>query len=544
MGSWSGNERTQPASLDDLVLVHAMQEDLANLAVPVFQAGGNVKEHLFLAFLDGTGMDKDNPRLGPSSTVAHLHDQLDRIPGRKPERVGISYSKGIGTQSNELLRNIDGALALTWDEGIISAYEKLAYQAEKWVEAAPDAQIRFVTVGYSRGAVQAAGLARLVDRFGIVSTEGLSFGRDEHGNISLESSGGVLVPPGQVPQASLLLDPVATNMPRNYDARLPPSVVSRVAVMAKHEQRVKFPHQAIVTTTSELGEDGVSLRLIAPGGHSNVGGGSDRAGLEILTGNLAVDYLNLLRDEPLFHKRALPQELEAYARYQKVGITGGFGLKMDNDDQRDERAELANCTIVEPCRASEPVDTALAQTLPHRRYQPDPFERVQTYELMTRIAERDVQALRQAESPAGPYQAVQLSPQPMPPPQPQPQPLLQSSRQCPEPADELTRLLQQDLRRCLENHDQLHQLSAERLLHAAGVARTLGYEPGGRWDAMIVGNHLHLAHASIHRCADRAALDLTQPVPALPWDDPPAARRQAEALQQEYQRQVSAVRVM
>lgn len=541
MGKLQGVEKRYPVGFDDLLLVEAMREDLAGLSVPVLQHTNAPHEYLFISFLDGTGHDKSQPKLGLPSTVSLLHDEAHVAQGRQESRIGVSYSSGIGTQSNPMRRVLDGMFASTWEEGIKHAYRALSAQTGRWLDADPNAKIRFVGIGYSRGAVQVAGLARLIDRYGIVSPIGLSFGHDEYGNIAVMSHAGVLVPPGHVPQAALLLDPVATQMPSDYDARLPPSVISRVAVMARHEQRRMFPHQAIVTTTSELGADGLSLRMIAPGGHSNVGGGNAQAGLEILTGNLAVDYLNLLRDEPLFTKRALPPSLEEYARYQKIGMTGAFGFTMDRDDQRDERHELANCTIVEPCRGSEPVDMALARTLDYRRYQPDPFEQFHLYEMMTRITERDVQAISRIAPAQVPHQSMPQSPQHSRQHSPQ-----ASAVPCLPPVDELTRLLEQDIFRKLAYHDPLLQLSADRLLHAATVARSLGYEPGGRWDAMIVGNHLHMAHAGLHRSADRAALDLTEPVPALPLDAGICTRRQAEDLQhvQERHSREGPVRVM
>lgn len=184
---------------------------------------------------------------------------------------------------------------------------------------------------------------------------------------------------------------------------------------------------------------------------------------------------------------------------------------------------------------------ALARTLDYRRYQPDPFEQFHLYDMMTRITERDVQAISRIAPAQVPHQAMPQSPQHSRQHSPQ-----ASAAPCLPPVDELTRLLEQDIFRKLAYHDPLLQLSADRLLHAATVAHSLGYEPGGRWDAMIVGNHLHMAHAGLHRSADRAALDLTEPVPALPLDAGICTRRQAEDLQhvQERHSREGPVRVM
>ena len=61
------------------------------------------------------------------------------------------------------------------------------------------------------------------DHMGIIP---LYTGRDEHGNITVESPHPPLIAPGQVAQSLALMDPVGTNLPRNYDARPPASVLA------------------------------------------------------------------------------------------------------------------------------------------------------------------------------------------------------------------------------------------------------------------------------------------------------------------------------
>src|SRR5262249_44618474 len=152
---------------------------------------------------------------------------------------------GIGTQKNPLTRAVDGAFPYTWDDKIRQVYWDLADQTKRWKDQDPHAQVRVVGVGYSRGAVLVPGLARLVDEFGIVHPDGLEFGRDTHGNLTVRSSR-TLVPPGEVAQAVGLFDPVGTNLPKNYDARLPKSVLSGFSQLARDEQRELFPHQTIL----------------------------------------------------------------------------------------------------------------------------------------------------------------------------------------------------------------------------------------------------------------------------------------------------------
>lgn len=387
MGKGSSSRGSRAVTAGDIRMEQDMREQLGQLSVPVLQHQGNAHEHLFFAFLDGTGQDLDNPKLGPSTTVGLLFEQALARSTEPANRVGAHYSRGIGTQPNALGRTFDGMLAYSWDDGIKDAYVELARKTNLWVRSDPEAEVRVIGTGYSRGAVQTAGLLRLIDQYGIADPADLKFGNDQLGNISVLSSSPPLIGPGKVAQAALLFDPVATNMPRNYDARLPPSAISRVSIMAAHEKRELFPHQAI--NDPGMTPDGRAINVAAPGGHSNVGGGNRDAGLEILTGNAAIDYLNTLRDEPLFEKRAVPMDLDTMTLYQAGGATALYGLKVDGDGQRNLREALANCKIVDPCNDSEPIDQALAAQFEHRSIQPDPVEQAQLQALVALAAQRD-----------------------------------------------------------------------------------------------------------------------------------------------------------
>ncbi len=387
MGKAGSSAGVRPASADDLRMELDVRQQMQQLSVPMLQRDDNANEYVFFAFLDGTGQDVRNPKLGPSTTVGELYDQAFELSKDPQSRIGTHYAAGIGTQQNAVSRALDGMLASTWEDGITRSYRELAEQVSTWKATNPDAEIRVVGIGYSRGAVQTAGLLRLIDEYGIVPEEGLGFGHDKNGNISVISRLPPLVLPGQTAQATLLLDPVATNMPANFDARLPPSVISRVAIMAAHEQRELFPHQAI--NDPGMTPDGRAINVAAPGGHSNVGGGNRDGGLEILTGNAAIDYLNTLRDQPLFEKRAVPMDLDTMTLHQARGATALYGLKIDGDGQRNLREALANCKIVDPCNDSEPIDQALAARFEHRSIQPDPAEQAQLQALVELATQRE-----------------------------------------------------------------------------------------------------------------------------------------------------------
>lgn len=361
MGELTRSGELRPATENDLALFSRAQDLQALQRVPVLQHVDNPQEYLFLALLDGTGQDADNPKQ-LRTNVGHLYSQSEGLARDPSNRLGYVYVEGIGTQDNPLEQWSDKIGAWSWDEKIEKAYLALSKQTRIWQQQDPDAQIRVAEVGYSRGAVLASGLARLVDRYGIADPEELSFGRDKLGNITVESPRPPLVAPGQTAQAMALLDPVGTNMPRNFDARPAPSVISAVALAADHERRVAFPHQAILE--SGLSQDRRFANLLVPGGHSNVGGGNRDPGLETGAFNMTVDYLNGLRDRPLFQYRDLPDDPAMYTVFQARGPTAVPGL--DGDGMRNLRPDLANCKVVDPCRGAEPIDQGLAAQLEYR----------------------------------------------------------------------------------------------------------------------------------------------------------------------------------
>lgn len=372
MGELFGGGSSRQAGTEDLELYEQLRRQQAHHIVPVLQQRDNPHEYLFVALFDGTGQDVNNPKQ-LSTNIGQLSEQATALAKDPANRFGFGYVPGIGTQRNPITRLTDQAFAYSWDERIEDMYEELADQTARWRQQDPQAKISLVEVGYSRGAVLVPGFARLVDQYGIVEPDDLSFGRDAHGNITVVSPHPPLVAPGQVAQAMGLFDPVGTNLPANYDARRSPSVLSGLSLLADHEQRKLFPHQTIME--AQLSPDQRFLGAPVPGGHSNVGGGNPQAGLEALAFNRMTDYLNALSDEPLFEPRPLPTDPAQYTIYQVDSATAVWGARLDKDGQRDLQQELANCKVVDPCRDGEPVNEALAQQFQWRAMTPTTGQR-------------------------------------------------------------------------------------------------------------------------------------------------------------------------
>lgn len=527
MGQVLSGGESRPITAEELRSIGEMREAMTQIPVPTLRHADNPHEYLFFAFLDGSGQDVNKSELGPTTNVGTLYQQAEKLERDPNNQIGTGYAEGIGSQSNVVARLYNGWLARDWDKGIEKMYRELAKQADEWKQQDPEAQIRVAGMGYSRGGVQAAGFHRLVDQYGIADPESLKFGRDQHGNITVESHLPPLVPPGQVAQVAVLLDPVATNMPRNYDARLPASVISSPAIMAATEQRKFFPHLTI--NDPGMTHDGRALNVPAPGGHSNVGGGNRAPGVEILVGNMAVDYLNLLSDKPLFEKRPVPQDLSAFTIYQAEGVTAAWGMKMDRDGERDLREELANCKIVDPCRDSEPVNRELAAKFEYRHIQLDPREQAQLQGLIAQASarERDASIIgqHQSDTPVVPAQPVsqgrtasttleqpatpvrQASYQAGPSLESQPAGLLRTFSDPHHPQH----ALYTDVRSRLQADG--HAFSEERLSQVTAELHERGFTPGWRGGAVVKGGTIYVR--DLDQPERRAAFEATEAVPSV-----------------------------
>lgn len=319
---------------------------------------------VFLGLFDGTGQDADNPRQARTN-IGILREQAVALADDSQNRAGYRYQPGIGTQDDFTARWLDRAIAFSWDQQLQSTYAALTAQTKLWKKQDSTADVTVIAAGYSRGAVLAAGLTRLVDRFGIADPDQLSFGRDAQGNVTVRSPRPPLVAPRDTAQVVVLYDPVGTGFPAQYDARLPPSVIGGTAFVAMDERRSAFAHLAILDPG--LSADRRFANLPVPGGHSNAGGGNRDAGLETGTFNLSVDYLNAVAGRDLFQYRTLPDDPSRYTAYQVRGVTAVPGL--DGDGVRDLREQLANCKVVDPCRDSEGVDERLASRFDFRPVQ-------------------------------------------------------------------------------------------------------------------------------------------------------------------------------
>jgi hypothetical protein len=273
-----------PADPQKLLSYATASQDLSRFQAPILLHADNPHERLYVACFDGTGNDKfKDPQ--HATNVAKISDQIKALSNSQDSPIKQGYVAGPGTQDKFLPRTLDGMSGATYDKRTEEMYKQFIEQSWKWKRDDPDAQIRVADIGFSRGAEQAAGFARLVQERGIQDPTGAKYTRDADGMIThVTYTKPPLVAPGQVAQAAGLFDPVGTGDPiKHHDRRLPPSVISGFQITADDERRGLFKSDRIIKPGESV--DGRFLAVNVAGAHSDIGGSYARDGLAIRSNN-------------------------------------------------------------------------------------------------------------------------------------------------------------------------------------------------------------------------------------------------------------------
>lgn len=293
-----------PANAHDMQLYRDASQALGQFKAPVLLDKDKPHQRLFVAAFDGTGNDA-NKDPEHATNVDKIRKQIEELGS---DRIGVGYVAGPGTQDGTWASTMDGKDGHTYDERIEEMYKQFTTRAKEWLDQDPKAQISVADIGFSRGAEQAAGFARIVQERGIQDYTGAKYTLDKEGQIAgVKYTKPPLVAPGQVAQAVALFDPVGTGEPvEKHDRRLPSSVISGLQIKSEDEHREDFKGTNIID--QGLTGNGRFLGVTVAGAHSNVGGGYHRYGLSNRAGNLMVDYLNNLSDQPFLTKLVEPDD--------------------------------------------------------------------------------------------------------------------------------------------------------------------------------------------------------------------------------------------
>ncbi|WP_080933047.1 phospholipase effector Tle1 domain-containing protein [Xanthomonas albilineans] len=300
---WPDDVEVYPATAQDLAIYAHSRHALAQFQAPLLVSQQNPHTRLFVACFDGTGNDKHkDPQ--HITNIGILSDQLDLAYSRGINNIRGHYVPGVGTQDDALTNKVDGAFGYSYGPRMEEMYFRFIDQAKKWHDEDPQAEIRIVSTGFSRGAVTATMFTRMVHERGIQDRKDMKIDQGPHGEIlKLTPTHPPLVPPGRTAQVVGLLDPVATGEMNFHDVRLPPSVVSGLQLSARDERRDLFPAKDILHPGHS--HDGRFLNLVHPGAHSDIGGSYRLDGLSVRNGNLLTDYVNSLSDKPFLQPRAV-----------------------------------------------------------------------------------------------------------------------------------------------------------------------------------------------------------------------------------------------
>jgi hypothetical protein len=299
------------ADAHDLASYAAAGDQLEHMRTPLLHDSRDRNSKIFYAYFDGTGNDAANPRLGDTN-VEHLH-LATVAAARRARSIGTFYLSGPGTQDGPIAATRDAVRGSSYDARLETMYHEFCKQAGQWLRENPDARISLANIGFSRGAEQAAGFARMVAERGIHDVSQAIVERDENGLIvRARYPAPPLQAPGQIPQAELLFDPVGTGVPRQRDRRPPPQVLTALQITAEDERRDLFRGSRILDPGFSHG--GRFLNVTVGGCHSDIGGSYREDGLARRNYNLGVDFLNSLSDQPFLPKRHLRPDLDVVHR--------------------------------------------------------------------------------------------------------------------------------------------------------------------------------------------------------------------------------------
>lgn len=341
---------------------------LSRMQSPVYVHADNPHERLYIAALDGTGnsMSKDAPENW--SVVAKIYEQVRALEDGGVDNIRSGYVEGTFTQDNPIARYIDGISGYTFERRVETAYDQFCKQAKDWLLEDPEAQIRVVGLGFSRGAEEAAALLRMIEERGIQDPESAKYTYYKDGLIkSVEYIRPPLIPPGQTMQAALLFDPVATGV-KEHDRRLPPSVMSALQITAEDERRDQFE-------STNLLEPGFSegnrfLNITVGGAHSDIGDTYTLNGFGVRSHNLGIDYLNSFSDRPFLAKRAVPDDpalsvVHRSDQHSWIYTERGYrdGVRNRHNDLAPRRLCRNHASI---CTEKEPFDPDMDRQLERR----------------------------------------------------------------------------------------------------------------------------------------------------------------------------------
>ncbi|WP_285403995.1 DUF2235 domain-containing protein [Luteibacter sp. ME-Dv--P-043b] len=355
--------RMESLSREDYNSYARSASEIGSVTVPRMFNSLNPHARLYVANFDGTGNDKyAEPE--HATNVALLHDQIDSFESHDG-RVVSEYIRGAGTQENFISKTIDGVTGQSYGERIEWMYRNFAFTSKKWLTDDPEADIRVVATGFSRGAEQAAGFVRMVNELGIQDYAGRTETKRSLGHTDVSWALPPLREPGKTLMSEILFDPVGTGTPNNHDRQPTSSTVSGLQITARDERRNAFPSTQILPPGRSA--DGRFVGVTVPGAHSDIGGSYHQNGLSTLNFNMAADFLNAHSDVPLVSRLPEPTDPSMYVIHHSEDHMWFYGTsefrQHGHRDIMGSQASPPHCVDVREiiaCAPPDPFDPSLA----------------------------------------------------------------------------------------------------------------------------------------------------------------------------------------
>jgi len=366
------------------------EAELARFRAPMLLERDNPHQRLFIAGYDGTENNVFKDPLHATNIgrvelfVRQNRDSID-------PRIHWQYKTGPGTQDSAPEAFWDSVRGYSFEQRLEEMYGDLVAQANLWRKLDPDADVRALSTGFSRGGSQAAGFTNLLHERGIPDTSSRVRVMYPDGHMGFDYTR-YLVRPGEILQAVALYDPVATGVPMDFNRQLPSSVVSGFQISAGLEERKSFPADLIIPEGHSA--DGRFLNVFVAGAHSDVGGGYLRDGLSRRNFNLMSDYVNALSADPFLPKVWVPDDPGLLVVHRSTEGNAAFRVHrmLAPADRSDESGRNER---------QVPKETEDAPPLPHR---PLPAEA----EHQARVQPHEI-AMRPVPEQTGPHETIALA---------------------------------------------------------------------------------------------------------------------------------------
>lgn len=275
---------------EQIAQLHEKIEDTRALLLPQLHDAKDPHSRLFVMTLDGTQNDAINDPTH-ATNIGLIAESIQKESNLRNDIVA-RYEPGVGNQ--KLITGlVDSVAGLTVSEQATKAYDNFVKTANQWHREDPDVKISMAGIGFSRGASALMIASNMVHERGIPDLASVNKKQvidPVTGKSHTETTySRYIVPPGQVPQALILNDQVATGKAEDMDRRIAPSVVSVVQLQAEQEHRAPFPFYSAEDPTQP---DPRLYTLKISGAHSDIGGGYLLNGISSVTRQINKIVLN------------------------------------------------------------------------------------------------------------------------------------------------------------------------------------------------------------------------------------------------------------